>query len=111
MKDRLLDCDDEDALCHIEGDQSFPVTRGELNHALKVIRRVYLLPMREALAAEADVHAAIQAKIASLDSTINDPQHGLESIRWWLCRFAWGAISLGAGLMAVGHFVKTMGWI
>ena len=111
MTDQRIDCDEEDTLCHIEGDQNFPVSRGELNHTLKVIRRVYLLPMRDAMIADAAVHVDIQAKLATLDATINDPKHGLESIRWWLCRFAWGAVSLGAGLMAVGHFAKAMGWL
>ncbi len=93
----MIDDCDEDTLCHLDGDLNAPVTRGELNYALKVIRRVYLLPIRNATTA--------------LDATINDPKHGLETLRWWIYRLAWGAISLGAGLMAVGHFVKTMGWL
>jgi hypothetical protein len=106
-----IDACGEEPLCYIEGDQDFPVSRGELNRVLKVVRRLYLLPIRDAIATDATAHAGILAKLTALDDTINDPKHGLEPMRWWIVRFAWGAVSLGAGLMAVGHFAKAMGWL
>ncbi len=97
-------------ICFIEGDQNAPVTRAEQNRTIKLISRVHLIPIRRALEAAEEDRQEMRAALKSLDDAINNPRYGLESIRWWICRAAWGAAALGAGLMAAAKFLKDMGW-
>ncbi len=97
-------------ICYLQGDPSAPVTRGELNRTTRLISRVHLLPIRHALDDAKTEQDKMFVMLKSLDDAINDPKHGLESLRWWICRFAWALAAFGAGAMALLKFSKDMGW-
>ena len=97
-------------ICYLQGDPLAPVTRGELNRTTRLISRVHLLPIRHAINEAKTEQDKMFVMLKSLDAAINDPKHGLESLRWWLCRFAWALGVFGAGAMALLRLAKDMGW-